>query len=393
MFSNYFDALPQAFLDFKNQLNKNTIGFHVQCYENEFFPDIEQTDIALIVVPESRGSSFNLEQNETAYIDFRKGFYNLFRGSWKLRISDFGNLKCGMSLKDTYFALNDIVSSLLSQSIFPIVIGGTHDLVYPIYQSYESFTKGVNLLCIDSKFDLLDQDMSNINAHNFLGYIIKQQPNHLNNFVNLGYQSYLCQHDESNLLEKMFFDALRLGDLRENIKETEPYLRNSDIVSLDLSSIRQADAPGTTSPSPNGIDAHHACVIARYTGMSDRVSSFSIFEFNPTDDINSQTANLLGQIIWYFIEGFSLRVADYPSAQTINKNYQKYFIPIKDTDLQFIFYKSKITSRWWVSSCMEFHEETNYKERIMPCSYEDYLGASTGDIPKRIFRILKGPNS
>ena len=208
MFSNYFDALPQAFLDFKNQLNKNTIGFHVQCYENEIFPDIEQTDIALIVVPESRGSSFNLEQNETAYIDFRKGFYNLFRGSWKLRISDFGNLKCGMSLKDTYFALNDIVSSLLSQSVFPIVIGGTHDLVYPIYQSYESFTKGVNLLCVDSKFDLLDQDMSNINAHNFLGYIIKQQPNHLNNFVNLGYQSYLCQHDESNLLEKMFFDAL-----------------------------------------------------------------------------------------------------------------------------------------------------------------------------------------
>tara|TARA_B100000902_G_C27268527_1_gene894993 strand:+ start:413 stop:1594 length:1182 start_codon:yes stop_codon:yes gene_type:complete len=393
MFSNYFDALPQAFLDFKNQLNKNTIGFHVQCYENEFFPDIEQVDIALIVVPESRGSGFDLEKTDTAYIDFRKGFYNLFRGSWKLRISDFGNLKCGMSLKDTYFALNDIVSSLLSQSVFPVVIGGTHDLIYPIYQSYESFTKGVNLLCVDSKFDLIDQDMSNINSHNFLGYIIKQQPNHLNNFVNLGYQSYLCQHDESNLLEKMFFNAFRLGDLRENIKETEPYLRNSDIVSLDLSSIRQADAPGSTFPSPNGIDAHHACVIARYAGMSDRVSSFGVFEFNPAYDINFQTANLLGQIIWYFIEGFSLRVADYPSAQTINKNYQKYFIPIKDTDLQFIFYKSKITGRWWVSSCMDFHEETNYKERIMPCSYEDYLGASNGDIPKRIFRILKGLGS
>ena len=59
-------------------------------------------------------------------------------------------------MKDTYFALNDIISSLLSQSVFPIVLGGTHDLAYPIYQSYQSFTKGVNLLCVDSRFDLMD---------------------------------------------------------------------------------------------------------------------------------------------------------------------------------------------------------------------------------------------
>ena len=120
-------------------------------------------------------------------------------------------------MKDTYFALNDIVSSLLSQSIFPIILGGSHDLVYPIYQSYESFTRGMNLLCVDSRFDLMDEDIININSRNYLGYIIKQEPNHLTNFINLGYQSYLCQNDESHLLDKMLFETCRLGNLRENI--------------------------------------------------------------------------------------------------------------------------------------------------------------------------------
>ena len=387
MFANYFDPVSDETINFKKKLNPNTIGFNVSCYSEDLFPDFENADIALIFVPESRAGNACLEPN--SYYKIRQSFYGLFRGRWTSRIVDFGNLKLGADIKDTYFALNDVVSSLLSQSVFPIILGGSNDLVYPVYQSYDSFTRGVNLLCVDSRFDLLDEDMTNISSRNFLGYIIKQEPNHLSHFMNLGYQSYLCQNDESHLLDKMFFETCRLGDLRENINEAEPYLRNSDIVALDMSSIRQADAPGTTFPSPNGLEAHHSCVISRYAGMSDRVSSFGIFEFDASKDISNQTVNLMGQIIWYFLEGFNLRVKDYPNFNNINTHYQKYFIPVKESNLQFIFYKSKNTGRWWVSSCIEFDEESNYQEKIIPCSYQDYLNASAGDMPKRIYRILK----
>ena len=387
MFANYFEPVSKEILDFKSKLNQNSLGFHISCYDGNTFPDIETTDIALIIVPENRGARIKLTPN--TYINFRKAFYNLFSGNWKFRITDFGDLKPGLDLKDTYFALNDIVSSLLSQSVFPVILGGTQDLVYPLYQSYESFTKGVNLLSVDSRFDLINEDVLNINNRNYLGYIIKKEPNHLSGFTNLGYQSYLCQSDESHLLDKMLFETSRLGDLRENIKDSEPYLRNADIVTIDLSSIKQSDAPGTTSPSPNGIESHHACVMSRYAGMSDRVSSFGVFEFSEVYDTREQTVNLISQIIWYFLEGFSLRVNDSPSINNINVKYQKYIIPIKDSELQFIFYKSKDTGRWWFSSSMEFHDEANYKEKIIACSYEDYLQTLEGDIPKRIYRILK----
>ena len=388
MFSNYFEPLTNDFVDFQSQLNKNQIGYKIDYYFDQSFPNIETAEIAFIFVPENRGGLQKAE-NPGCHLALRKSFYSLFKGNWNFRMIDFGNLKIGSEVKDTYFALTDIVSNLLSQSIFPVVIGGSNDLVYAVYLAYESFSRGVNLLCVDSKFDLIDADSLEITSRNFVGHIIKKDPNHLSNYINLGYQSYLCQNDESHLLEKMLFESCRLGDIRDNIKESEPYMRNADLVSFDLSAIKQADAPGTSHPSPNGLEAHHSCAISRYAGVSDKVSSFGIFELDMSNESTNQTLNLTSQIIWYFLEGFSLRVNDYPSAKTIKTNYKKYFIPIKDSDLQFIFYKSKLTGRWWVSSSMEFDKDTSYQEKIIPCSYDDYLNTLSGDIPSRIFRVLK----
>ena len=152
MFVNYFHPLSNDFISFKEKLNQNQIGYHIDCYCNDSFPSFHNADIALIFIPENRGS-YNVELTNTTHSFLRKSFYSLFQGIWKFRLIDFGDLKRGDTVKDTYFALNDIISNLLSQSVFPIIIGGTNDLVFPIYSAYESFSKGVNLLCVDAKFD------------------------------------------------------------------------------------------------------------------------------------------------------------------------------------------------------------------------------------------------
>ena len=92
-------------------------------------------------------------------------------------------------------------------------------------------------------------------------------------------------------------------------------MRNSDIVTFDMSSIRQADAPAVISPSPNGFFAHEACVLSRYSGISDRSTSFGIFELNCAAQENDQTSSLAAQIVWHFLEGFSLRIGDFPSGK------------------------------------------------------------------------------
>ena len=210
MFSNYFEPLTEDFVLFQSQLNQNQLGYKLNYYSNESFPDIDTADIAFIFVPDNRGAN-TLNNDTGSYLELRKSFYRLFKGNWGFKMLDFGNLKLGNDVKDTYFALTDVVSNLLSQSVFPIIIGGSNDLVYPVYRAYESFSRGVNLLCVDSKFDLIDEDSLKISSRNFVGHIIKQDPNHLSNFINLGYQSYLCQNDESHLLEKMLFILILLS--------------------------------------------------------------------------------------------------------------------------------------------------------------------------------------
>ena len=387
MFSNYFHPVSSEILELKKNSIPGTIGESISIFSEGNFPDFQKAEVAIFGVNENRGllNEGGVSMNMDV---IRKSLYNLYLGNWNIRILDLGDFKSGDELTDTYFAITDLISNLISDGVIPIVIGGGQDLCYPIYKSYDSFNKGINICSIDSKFDMISPNTLKLNSNNYLGNIIKEDPNHLNSFTNIGFQSYFVQKDEVHEMEKMFFETFRLGDFRQNIEESEPYLRNSDLVIFDASSIKQSDSPGVVAPSPNGLFSHEACVLSRYIGMSDRVSSFGIFEIDSEKDINNQTSRLISQIIWYFLEGFSLRIGDFPTAKTISKNFKKYVVPLDEEDFQFIFYKSKLSGRWWISSAAS-SESTPKREIILPCSYTDYLDSVSGKIPVRMMRILK----
>lgn len=387
MFSNYFYPVSSKILEIKKNSIPGSIGESISVFSEGSFPDFQKAEVAIFGINENRG----LLQNKSASMNMdavRESFYSLYFGNWNIRILDLGDFKIGDELTDTYFAITDLISNLISDGVVPIVIGGGQDLCYPIYKSYDSFNKGINICSIDSKFDMISPNTLRLNSNNYLGNIIKEDPNHLNSFTNIGFQSYFVHKDEAHEMEKMLFETFRLGDFRQNMEEAEPYLRNSDLVTFDASSIKQSDAPGVVSPSPNGLFSHEACILSRYTGMSDRVSSFGIFEINSKKDFNNQTSHLIAQVIWYFLEGFSLRVGDFPTKKTISKNFKKYVVPFDEEDFQFIFYKSKLSGRWWMSSVTS-NKKTTIREIILPCSYKDYLDSVSGKIPTRMMRMLK----
>ncbi len=51
-----------------------------------------------------------------------------------------------------------------------------------------------------------------------------EEPNNLYNYSNIGYQTYFTSQEEIDLMEKMFFDAYRLGDVGADITIAEPVL-------------------------------------------------------------------------------------------------------------------------------------------------------------------------
>lgn len=58
------------------------------------------------------------------------------------------------------------------------------------------------------------------------------------------------------------------------------FLRDADLISIDLNSIKSADSGNFISFQPNGFNGKEICSLARYAGISDKVSSFGVFNHN-----------------------------------------------------------------------------------------------------------------
>ena len=151
-----------------------------------------------------------------------------------------------------------------------------------------------------------------------------ETPNNLFNYSNIGFQTFFNSQEEIDLIEKLHFDAYRLGEVTNDLTIVEPILRDADMVSIDLGAVRMSDAPGNSNGVPNGFYGDQICSIARYAGISKKISSFGIYEFNAKFDERRQTAHLIAQMIWYFIEGHNYRIKEYPFES--KKKYKKYIV-------------------------------------------------------------------
>ncbi|MCF6214131.1 MAG: formimidoylglutamase [Flavobacteriaceae bacterium] len=384
MFSNYLKPVSDVTLAHLVLQPSLSLGQGITMHTKESgFPEFKGNEIAIIGIDEDRnalnniGTGSDLEQ-------VRKEFYQLYPGNWHRKIVDLGTIEKGNNVADTYFALKEITTYLLKKDVIVILLGGGNDLVYANYRAYDDLEQIVNMVSIDNKFDLgmLEDDLS---SETYLHKIIMEKPNNLFSFSNIGYQTFFNSQAEIDLIKSLHFDAYRLGEISQNIALTEPVLRDADIISIDLGAVKYSEAKANNNASPNGLTGVEVCAIARYAGLSDKVSSFGIYEYNPNLDANHQTAQLMAQLVWYFIEGVNYRTKDYPFES--KEKYKKYIVPLEDRDIN--FYKSPKSDRWWME--VSTNNNTN-KNALIPCSYQDYLDACSQEIPNRWLTAFKKLN-
>lgn len=379
----YLKPIDEALLTYSKEQPLLSFGQSIEVYASkDNFPDLSDKKIAIVGVEEDR-SSVNNNGTGGGLDEIRKELYKLFPGNWPISVADLGNIQKGNSIEDTYFALGELLAYLIKNKIIPIIIGGGQDLTYANYRAYDALEQTVNLVAVDNKFDLGSIE-DTLTSRSYLSKIVMNQPANLFNFSNIGYQTFFNSQDEIDLLENLFFETYRLGDVLDSMKLVEPVMRDADIVSIDVSAIKRSEAPANVNASVNGFSGTEICTIARYAGISDKVSSFGIYEYNPNWDINNQTAQLISQMIWYFIEGVNFRANDYPFG--LKENYKKYSVPIDNQVLK--FHQSNKSGRWWME--INLNDDNKYKRHaLIPCTYQDYLSASNQEIPDRWIRTLK----
>jgi formiminoglutamase len=344
------------------------------------FPGYQGFDLVIFGVKEERNAMNNAGCSQAPDM-VRKYLYQLYPGPYEVKIADLGNIRQGFSVSDTYFAVSSVIAELLQNNVVPVIIGGSQDLTYANYQAYENLGQIINIVSVDSMFDLGSSE-NELNSRAFLSNIILHQPNYLFNYANLGYQTYFTDQEALKLMKNLMFDTYRVGVIRQNLEDAEPVVRNADMLTVDISAVRQSDAPGNGNATPNGFYGEEICQIMRYAGLSDKLTSIGFYETNPSLDLNGQTSHLVAQMIWFFIEGFYNRPHDFPFKN--EDDYLKYRVSISEHRDEISFYKSKKTDRWWMEIPLQHEQKIKYQRHyLVPCSYQDYQTACKNDIPDR----------
>lgn len=151
---------------------------------------------------------------------------------------------------------------------------------------------------------------------------------------------------------------------------------------FDLNAVRNADIDGLAQPSPNGLYAEEAVKIARYAGLSNMLNSATFYGLS-NDRSHGLGDELVAQMVWYFVEGFTSRFNDHPVKN--DENYLIYRNRIESTGHEITFYKSRKSDRWWMEVPHPYEEETFF----IGCSYQDYQNVCDGDMPDRWWRAYQ----
>ena len=384
MLNDFLDSIEKnELLESNKSWSEQNLG-HVVVFNQKDEWENEDIKLAILGVPEDRTSIDNTGcGGGTMHI--RKELYHLFVHDSLPGIVDLGDVKQGNTIKDTQAALTEVLNQLFDKRIAVIIIGGGQDLSYGQFKAYENRIHSIDLAIIDEKIDI--EQSEEIHSGSFLWHIIMNEPNYLFSCTHLGHQLFYNNPKSIDMLNSLSYDTFRLGEMKQDIFEMEPYLRNADMVSFDISAIRSSDAPANAVTSPNGLNGEEACQLARFAGFSNKVSSIGIYEFNPYFDQNKQGAKQVSQMIWYFIEGFCNRKEnDYPSEN--NQDFTKYIVKLESVEYELIYWKSSFSNKWW----MEIPQKGMKHSKYIPCSYKDYENAMKDELPDRWMKAYTALN-
>jgi formiminoglutamase len=294
----------------------------------------------------------------------------------KFQIVDLGNVR-----KNHAETIIPVLQELLTGGIIPILLGGADlNLPYLLYHSYRHLDYLLNMGVVSNRIPYSAEGGWQLQANFFANRILAQPEHYLFNMSVLGYQAHFTDIKAIEFLDECNFEHLRLGKIKQSTEETEPLLRDIDTLALNIAALKAADAPASGDASPNGLAAEEICQVVRYAGLSDKLSSFGVYNYLAKADTSTQTGQLVAQIIWYFLDGVYNRKHDYPLQ---DQHFNQYLVAIKGEKKPLVFWKSKRSERWWLQ-IETARSEKQKRHFLFPCSYRDYQQASEGNLSDRI---------
>lgn len=291
-------------------------------------------------------------------------------------------------LRDQLYELAVINSATQFIDLGNIISKSNKDREDAIHVLFD-FVKTKNLVILLLSSEVLDLKL-------YEGFYSTKNPKILNISAHLDYDNFLKKETASispnsisfigiqtcfapidNINNKSIQDIVKLGTLRDDIMDIEPYFRMSGVTCFDLTSIRNSDFSKSYKNSPNGLYAEEMCQLAWFAGNSNSNYGYVV---NNIPESNSSFADIMmaAQVLWYILTGLAKRYREYPGENT--RNFKEYYIEYNKMPEDIVFYKSMISDKFWVKYGAD--------ESFYPCSKKDMEIVLEGNISERLLKIL-----
>ncbi len=357
MLNNWLKPLPKSLCDEATKGPDGSMGRSLVIHQKEI-PDLKRTKIALIGLDEQAANAV------------RSVLYRFAAPGVSGAIADLGNIR-----KADTAQIMSVVYELVTGKVVPLLIGGGHDAARAQFLAYQEAKAVVNWTAIDETHRMGSDEKSLVD----LGHPM------LFHYALVGAQAHLLPDTVLNDLDRRHFEVFRLGRTRTSLEEAEPILRDADLLTFHLNALKYCEAPGVAAPSISGFFLEEACQLARYAGMSDKLTSMGLYGFDPKSDAQGITAQAAAQLAWYFVDGALNRKGDYPVSL---KGLTEYVVDLPQLQYQITFWKSTQSGRWWLQVPIDTKRK-HQRHRLIPCSFQDYQAACREELPDRFFKAFK----
>ena len=335
-------------------------------------------NVAIAGIDESTNSISNQGCRLSPHL-IRSFLYGLRRNSRELKVIELGNI-LGASIKDKYVAIEEVTTILAESGVPLVIIGGGQDFTYPVFSGLKRHISQPKLCFIDAMVDDFPKE-EDYTSRNFISQMRQKHQFDAGEITFAGVQRYYNTDAHDELIESIGANVVRLGDMRgEEIHQVESYLRDCHLVSFDSCAVKHSDMPGQSIPMPNGLSSFQACQLGWYSGISDQMNVFGLFEINPETDVTGASVMLGAQIVWHVLEGVAHRYGDYPFRDI--ESYSQYLVYPTDYNDEIKFYCNQENNRWWVEL------KSGEEKKILSCSATDYQMFNKGTIPEKWWKII-----
>lgn len=216
-----------------------------------------------------------------------------------LKVYDYRNLE-KKSVEEAQKEYSEKISDVLKKGIFPIGLGGGHDIAYGSYLGIRKAhpDKKIGIINFDAHLDMRPYDKGRTSGTSFKEIMDNDKNTQyaIVGFQKMGNTERLIKTAEAFnvlILEEECSEELIIKSLKEFIKKVDIVY-----VTFCMDVFDASTAPGVSAPVVMGLDPKKGKRLLRFLMETEKVVCVDFAEVNPVYDIDNMTAKLAGCLIY-----------------------------------------------------------------------------------------------